>query len=191
MSDHHNTLHGHRGSGATDHWLHYRDLPQLRRRGRWTSDRTLERYINADSLKQLQTESRLSQSSRLVSLQNKTSAFSTHRQPLHPPHRKRKSRGAHSVHRSGVEQRSFAHTVSPLKGLLVFLSDVGCTQKRGAYDAHKLSTDMQRSFGTSHAHGGRALELQFLLNSKHVARTYVDIRILAVQETKDIGNIAV
>ena len=39
------SLHGHRGGGATDHWLQNRDLPQLRRTSRWTSERALERYV--------------------------------------------------------------------------------------------------------------------------------------------------
>ena len=39
------TLHGLRGGGATEHWLSQRDIPGLRRRGRWTSERTLERYV--------------------------------------------------------------------------------------------------------------------------------------------------
>ena len=45
MSHQRYTLHGLRGGGATDHWLQYRDLAQLRRRGRWTSERALERYV--------------------------------------------------------------------------------------------------------------------------------------------------
>ena len=45
VSDQHYTLHRLRGGGATDHWLQCRDLPPLRRRGRWTSARTLERYL--------------------------------------------------------------------------------------------------------------------------------------------------
>ena len=40
------TLHGIRGGGATDLWIPFRDLPQLRRRGRWTSERTRERYVH-------------------------------------------------------------------------------------------------------------------------------------------------
>ena len=42
---HQHYTHGLRGGGATRHWLQCLDLPQLRRRGRWTSGRTLERYI--------------------------------------------------------------------------------------------------------------------------------------------------
>ena len=44
------TLRGLQGGGATDHWLQYRGLPQLRRRGRWTSERTLEKYIQERDL---------------------------------------------------------------------------------------------------------------------------------------------
>ena len=45
MPHQHCTLHGLRGGGATDPWLQHRDLPLLRRRGRWTSESTFERYI--------------------------------------------------------------------------------------------------------------------------------------------------
>ena len=34
-----------RGGGATDYWLQTRDVPALRRRGRWNNPRTLERYV--------------------------------------------------------------------------------------------------------------------------------------------------
>ena len=44
VSHHRHALHGLGGGGATDHWLQCRDLPQLRRRGRATSERTLERH---------------------------------------------------------------------------------------------------------------------------------------------------
>jgi len=36
---------GFRGGGATDAWIRTRDVPGIRRRGRWTSERTLERYL--------------------------------------------------------------------------------------------------------------------------------------------------
>eukprot|EP00971_Amphidinium_carterae_P222966 4424332-Amphidinium_carterae.1 len=32
------------GGGATEHYLHYRDLQGLRRRGRWTQLTTIDRY---------------------------------------------------------------------------------------------------------------------------------------------------
>ena len=38
------TLHGLGNGGAPDHWLQYRGVPQLRRRGRWTSERVLENF---------------------------------------------------------------------------------------------------------------------------------------------------
>ena len=34
-----------RGGGACDHYLRLGNVSLLRRRGRWTSDRTLERYL--------------------------------------------------------------------------------------------------------------------------------------------------
>ena len=45
VSHQRSTLRGLRSGGATDHWLQHRNLPQLRRRGRWTSARTLGRYV--------------------------------------------------------------------------------------------------------------------------------------------------
>jgi hypothetical protein len=36
---------GLRGGGATDYWIRTRDVPGVRRRGRWTVERTLERYL--------------------------------------------------------------------------------------------------------------------------------------------------
>jgi len=36
---------GLRGGGATDAWVRTRDVPGIRRRGRWTSEKTLERYL--------------------------------------------------------------------------------------------------------------------------------------------------
>ena len=60
VSHQHYTLHGLAG-----HWLQYRGLPQLRRRGRWTSERTLEIYIQ-------EPVSVLWQISHIVSWQNKT-----------------------------------------------------------------------------------------------------------------------
>ena len=70
---------GLRGGGTTDHLLQYGDLPQLRRGGRWTSERTPERYVQegtscsttTDSSKRLQTAPLPSQSSPRASWQNK------------------------------------------------------------------------------------------------------------------------
>ena len=39
------TLGGLRAGGATDHFLQHQDIPRLRRRARWTGERTLERYV--------------------------------------------------------------------------------------------------------------------------------------------------
>lgn len=36
---------GLRGGGATDYFLRHRNVPSLRRRGRWSNERTLERYV--------------------------------------------------------------------------------------------------------------------------------------------------
>ena len=36
---------GLRAGGATDHWLQNKNLPALRRRGRWSNELTLERYV--------------------------------------------------------------------------------------------------------------------------------------------------
>ena len=38
-----------RGGGATEHFLKYGNSPLLRRRGRWTSERTLEPYLQEGS----------------------------------------------------------------------------------------------------------------------------------------------
>ena len=36
---------GLRAGGATEFWLRRENLPALRRRGRWSNERTLERYV--------------------------------------------------------------------------------------------------------------------------------------------------
>ena len=117
----HHTLHGLGGGGATDHWLQYRDLPQLRRRGRWTSERTLDRYIQEGTFQLHQNRLPTEIANRLSALADLAPRFSPEQdcerprhQPLQPPHCHGKDRGVHSVLRSGVEQRSFAHTVLPL-----------------------------------------------------------------------------
>ena len=51
-----------------------------------------------------------------------------HHQPPQPPRCNGMGRGVHSVLRGGVEQRRFAHTVSPLGALPLSLSDVGRKQ---------------------------------------------------------------
>ena len=49
----------------------------------------------------------------------------SHHQRLQPPRCNGESRGVHSVLRSGVEQWSFVHTISPLGPLPLPLCDVG------------------------------------------------------------------
>ena len=51
----HLTPGGLRGGGATDHWLRRRDVQALRRRGRWTNIKTLERYVQ-EGASQLQQQ---------------------------------------------------------------------------------------------------------------------------------------
>ena len=51
-------------------------------------------------------------------------AYKTHHQHLQPPRCNGKGRGVFSVRRSGVEQRSFAHTASPLRAFPSLFGDV-------------------------------------------------------------------
>ena len=161
VSHQHCTLHGLRGGGATDHWLQYRDVPQLRRRGRWTSEQRLVKgtfkkgrfyFIKTCSPKKLQTVSVLSESSPRF-FAEQAHGESRHR-PLQPPRCNGKSGGVYSVLRGGVEQRSFAHTVSPLGALPLPLSDVGRKQRtsrrRTRYEHRLTGMDM-----SSHANGSR------------------------------------
>ena len=85
-------------------------------------------FIETNSPKKLQTVSALSQSSRLVSLQNNTTKSPTTRPYSHHVTTE-KGRGVHSFLRSGVAQRSFAHIVSPLGALLLPRCDVGQKQR--------------------------------------------------------------
>ena len=132
VSRQHCTLHGLRSGGATDHWLWYRDLPLLRRSGRWTSERTLERYIQEgtfpldkkSSLQRSCRPSRCSRRARASFLCGPTTSPHSHHGAT-----ERVPGGVHSVLRSGVEQRSFAHTVSPLGALPLSLGDVGAKTK--------------------------------------------------------------
>ena len=82
-------------------------------------------------------------------------------QPLQPPRCNGKGRGVHSLLRSGVEQRSFAHTVLPLGALPLPLSDVGRKQRpsrpRTRYEHRPLGRTK-----SSHAYGGGALELHLI-----------------------------
>ena len=43
------TPHEPRGGGATEHWLQQRDVPALRHRGCWTSERTSERSVQEEA----------------------------------------------------------------------------------------------------------------------------------------------
>ena len=138
-------------------------LPLLRRRGRWTSEKTLERYIQEGSLllHQNRVANRLS---ALAELSPRFFAEQDYGESRHQPqHRSRcngKCRGVHSVLRSGVDQPSFPHTVSPLRALPLPRSDVG-ENKEHADDAHDTGTDTQGWIMSSHAFRGRALELHF------------------------------
>ena len=67
-------------------------------------------------------------------------AYKTRHEPFLPPHcNGKKSRGVHSVLRSGVEQRSFAHAVLPIRALLSLLSDVAQQETNIADNTHKTS----------------------------------------------------
>ena len=66
-------------------------------------------------------------------------------QPLQPPRCNGTSSGVHSVRRSGVEQRSFAHTVSPLRAfplllMVVAQKDVNVADN-AQYDRSHTGTD--------------------------------------------------
>ena len=152
MSHQHYTLRGLRGGGATDHWLQCRDLPPLRRRGRWTSARNLERNIQEGTFLLHQNHLSKVVADRLSALVELAPRFfaeqdyeGAHHQPLQPPRCNGKSRGVHSVLRSGFEQRSFALTVSPLGALLSSFSDVerkqSASRRRTRYGHRKTGMD--------------------------------------------------
>ena len=99
------------------------------------SERTLERYVQEGTslLHQnpaLQRSCRPSSCSRRAraSFAEQDNRESRH-QHLQPPRCNGKGRGIHSVLRSGVEQRSFAHAELSLGALLSPLSDVGRKQR--------------------------------------------------------------
>ena len=162
------TLHGLRRSGAADRWLQYRDLPQLRRVGCWTSGKTLndrfkkERFQSTETVspKKLQTVSVLSQSSRLVSWQSKTTESPTTSPCSHHVTTKRVEEftpfcAAASSNRalpapSRLSERYIYHLITWHKN------------KGQADDPHDTSTDTLGWIKPSHADGGRALELQHL-----------------------------
>ena len=155
------TLHGLRGGGAVDEWLQYRDLPHLRRRGRWTAARTLDRYVQEETLllqnPALQGSCRPSPCSRRdrASFLCKEEDEQDKRRPCHqppqPPRCNGKGRGAGSNLRSGVKQQSFPNSVSPLGTLPLPLSD---GQKKQADDAHYSNTDTLGWIMSSPAYGG-------------------------------------
>ena len=60
---------GLRAGGATDFWLRTKNLPALRRRGRWSNEQTLERYIQESVFVQcsLRLPTRVSETLRRVS----------------------------------------------------------------------------------------------------------------------------
>ena len=110
------------GGGATDHWLQYRDLPLLRRRGRWTSERTLERYSHEGTFQLHQNRIPAEIANRLSALADLAPRFFAEQdcgklrhQLLHPPRCNVKGRGARSNVRSGVgrktEYTQAAHTM--------------------------------------------------------------------------------
>ena len=105
----------------------------------WNVLNCLNGYTNQISEPKWQTNSRLSQNSHLVAVQNKTSGKIL-RQPSQPPHCYGKNRGVHSILRSGVEQRSFAHTVWPPGTLLLLHGDV-----ERKHRAHRRRTHNERS----------------------------------------------
>ena len=146
-------FHGLRSGGAADHWLPFRDSPPLRRRSRWTSERILEKHsrrdVSTSSKPVLQSSCRLAP--RFFAEQDYGGPAT-----LQPPHCDGKSRGVHSVLRSGVEQRSVAHTVSPLGALLLSLSDVERKQ-RNKQTTHDTGPDTLGWIMSSHAYGGSRL----------------------------------
>ena len=121
VSHQHYTLHGVRGGGATEHWLQYRDLPQLRRRGRWASVRTIERYIQEGTFL-LQNLISKEVADRLSALADLAPRFfaehdygESHHRHQQPPRCNGKCGEVHSV--------------SPLGALPLPLGDVGRKQR--------------------------------------------------------------
>ena len=163
MSHQRYTLHGLRGGGATNHRLQYRDSPQLRRRGRWTSERTLERCVPEGAYLHHQNQLSREVADPLRALAELAPRFFAEEDnrvppPAQPPRCNGKGRGVHSVLRSDVGQRSFVHTVSSL-GALPFLGTWD-ENKEQADDAHDTTSDTLGWTVSSNAYGGRALELQ-------------------------------
>ena len=110
---------------------------------------------NVGSPKKLQTVSVISQSSRFFTFAQRDYR-KTRLHFLQPSRCNGKDTGVHSVLRSGVESRCFAHIVVPLGALPSPLGDVAqkpehCRQR----------TQCGRSHMSYYADGGRALELLF------------------------------
>ena len=153
----------HSGNSLLLHCLQYHDLPQLRRRGRWTSGTSNVMFkkerscsIKTGSPPKLQTVSVLSLSSRFVSLQSKTTQ-SPATSPCSHCVETEEGRGVHSVLRSGVEQQSIAHTCFSKRYLYHLVT---WHKNRGqAEDTFDTSTDTLRCIMSPHTYGGRALEL--------------------------------
>ena len=141
------TLHGRRGGGTTDYWQKYRDLPQLRRRGRWTSERTLGRYIQEGTFRPHQNRLPAEIGNCLSALADLAQRFFAEQgngkprhQTLQPPRCNGKRGGVRSLLRSEVEQQSFANSVS-LGALPQPLSDMG-RKTEYTQSAHDTGTDI-------------------------------------------------
>ena len=65
---------GLRGGGATHHWLVHQDVPRLRRRGRWASERTLEHYLH-DVVYALRLAEANLESTKVAQLERLSAAF--------------------------------------------------------------------------------------------------------------------
>ena len=98
---------------ATHHYYDAEVGGPLQRPSNDTFKKARSNFTTTGSPQKLQIVSVLSQSSRLVSLQNKTTESPTTSAYNHHVARE-KIRGVHSVLRSSVDQRSVAHTISPL-----------------------------------------------------------------------------
>ena len=102
----------------------------------------------------------------------------TRQQKIPPPtptttHCHGKRRGVHSVLRSGVEQRSFGHSVSPLQAFTFAAQWRGTKNKEHTDDAHTTSEVTLGWIMASYAHGGRrALELQLWKNHSTTTHTF-------------------
>ena len=158
------TLHGLRGGGATDHWRQRRDLPQLRRRGRWTSDvckKALSYSTKTRSPKKLQTVSVLSQSLRLVSLQSKTTSSPANSTCRH--HVETESVEEVTPFCAAASSNSALPTPSCLSERYLYHLVTWHRNKGSEDDAHYTSTDTLGWIMSPHADGGRVLELLFFL----------------------------